>query len=163
MMISSLVNLLSGLDSGFVVRQCTLHSILYVLDYLRKNYWNWCVPSAGPGWHTHCSIGSPTLPPLSDTDMHRKLPLSHCIFICKQVYYCRNVTNCKRWQFSVSFFSVTTTYMVWPTIHFMSFTDYFDLNNSLSSDAPAHLCDARVTSTLAGRFLIDVVSTTAKY
>jgi len=45
----------------------------------------------------------------------------------------------------------------------MSFTDYFDLNNSLSSDVPAHLCDARVTSTIAGRFFIDVVSTTAKY
>ena len=88
--VSSLFNLLTWLDSGFVVRQCTLHRICIILDYLRKNYWNWCVPSAGPGWPTHCSIGSPTLPPLSDTDMHRKLPLSHWIFICIQAYYCRN-------------------------------------------------------------------------
>ena len=43
------------------------------------------------------------------------------------------------------------------------YTDYFDKNNSLSSDVPAHFCDVRVTLTLAGRFSIDVVSTTAKY
>ena len=42
------------------------------------------------------------------------------------------------------------------------YTDYFDLNNSISSDVPAHFCDVRVTLILAGRFSIDVVSTTAK-